>query len=219
MEDDADHRHARLPTWHARGGRLTPAKRAALDRIATTWGGAAADDSGPWALEIGAGSGEAALALALGRADLRVVAAEVHAATLARFVLEAEAVGRATLRNLTIVRGDGRDALAAVPGPLVLVRAFFPDPWPKHRHHRRRLVTPDFAAVVADRLADGGVLEVATDDAAYATRMRAVLDAAPGLRGGVAPRADRPVTHYERLAKDAGRAVVDLRYERVRTAR
>ncbi len=217
MEDDTARRHGRPPTWHARGGRLTPTKRAALDRLDGDWGRFPPSPARPIALEIGAGSGEAALALALGRPDLHVVATEVHAATLARFALEADSIGHEALGNLTILRGDGRDVLDRADRPLVLLRVFFPDPWPKHRHRGRRLVTPEFAATVAARLDGGGVVELATDDAAYAAHARAIFDATPGLRGGVAPRADRPVTHYEALARSAGRAVVDLRYEGVRT--
>ncbi|MBM3685062.1 MAG: tRNA (guanosine(46)-N7)-methyltransferase TrmB [Actinobacteria bacterium] len=208
----------RVPTWHARSGRLTPTKRAALDRLAATWGPPPTLRAPSHvALEIGAGSGEAAIALALSRPGLHVVGAEVHAATLASFALRAEATGRDALANLSIVRGDGRDVLDTIPGTVVVVRAFFPDPWPKHRHRRRRLVDAAFAQSVATRLAPGGVMELATDDASYAAAMAAVLGTTVGLVGGVAERADRPITHYERLAAAAGRTVVDLRYERVRT--
>jgi tRNA (guanine-N7-)-methyltransferase len=96
---------------------------------------------------------------------------------------------------------------------------FFPDPWPKQRHHRRRLVVPGFARLAASRLVPGGRWRLATDWADYATQMGAVLDAEPLLRNaydGPAPRwAERPLTRFERRGIEAGRAIVDLDYRRV----
>jgi tRNA (guanine-N7-)-methyltransferase len=165
------------------------------------------------AVELGAGTGEAALALAAASPVRLVIAAEVHAASFATLLLRAEAAG---LANLRAHRGDGREVLArAADGSVGLVRAFFPDPWPKLRHRHRRLVGPPFVAELVRALAPGGLVELCTDDPGYATAMVAALDAAPELRGGVAPRADRPCTHYERLAREGGRQVVDLRYARL----
>ena len=93
------------------------------------------------------------------------------------------------------------------------MRTFFPDPWPKARHHKRRLVRPAVADLVRDRLAPGGWWHLATDWADYAESMRACLDSAPGWSGGPVPRpVDRPVTRYERRALAAGRSVTDLVY-------
>ena len=112
--------------------------------------------------------------------------------------------------------GDGRAVLErAAPGEVDLVRVFFPDPWPKPGQRHRRLVRPALAVSLARGLAVGGVVELCTDDPGYAVEMAAVLAAEPGLRGGPAPRAARPCTHYERLARDAGRTVIDLRFARV----
>ena len=95
----------------------------------------------------------------------------------------------------------------------------FPDPWPKSRHHKRRIVTPEFAALVASRLAAGGRFQLATDWEPYAERMRAVLDAEPALMsatpGGFAPRpADRPLTRFEQRGERLGHAVYDLEYSK-----
>jgi len=96
------------------------------------------------------------------------------------------------------------------------VWTFFPDPWPKKRHHKRRLVSAGFARLVASRLRPGGRWRLATDWSEYAQQMRSVLDAEPGLTGGVVARwADRPVTKFERKGLAAGRAIVDLTYRAV----
>jgi tRNA (guanine-N7-)-methyltransferase len=92
---------------------------------------------------------------------------------------------------------------------------FFPDPWPKTRHHKRRLVNARFAALAASRLTPGGVWRLATDWQDYAEQMRSVLDAEPALTGGVVPRwEERPVTKFERKGLEAGRSITDLCYTR-----
>jgi tRNA (guanine-N7-)-methyltransferase len=207
-------------TWHARGGRLSKAKRRALADLAPRWALPAppaplSGDGGPatLAIELGAGTGEAAIALARSATDRLVIATEVHAASVATLLLRAEAAG---LANLRAHRGDGRDVLArATAGSVGLVRAFFPDPWPKLRHRHRRLVGLPFVAELVRVLAVGGVVELCTDDAGYAAEMAAALGAEPALRGGVVARADRPCTHYEGLARQGGRTVVDLRFSRI----
>jgi tRNA (guanine-N7-)-methyltransferase len=92
---------------------------------------------------------------------------------------------------------------------------FFPDPWPKTRHHKRRLVNDTFAGLVATRLATGGRWRLATDWEDYAEQMASVLDAEPDFTGGVVPRwAERPVTKFERKGVEAGRSITDLCYTR-----
>ncbi len=101
-------------------------------------------------------------------------------------------------------------------GGLTELWTFFPDPWHKTRHHKRRIVTPEFARLVADRLVPGGTWRLATDWGDYAERMVEVLDAEPALEGGVVERwADRPVTRFERKGVAAGRAITDLAYRRL----
>ena len=217
------------PTWHARSGRLTERKRWALDELAGRHGvpsGTAdlAEGRAGVALEIGAGTGEAALALAAARPDLLVVAAEVHKASLARLLLELDDSGAA---NVRVAVGDGRTVLAGLtPSPtgpaepvVEIVRVFFPDPWPKRRHHGRRLVDIPFVALAARALRPGGLLELATDHEPYARAMAAAVEAAGGFATvATAGRADRPVTYYEQRALDAGRTVHDLRFRRLPAA-
>ena len=119
--------------------------------------------------------------------------------------------------NLRVLRGDAVDLLTdhIAPASLHGVRIFFPDPWPKKRHHRRRLVQPEFARVAAERLARGALWRLATDWPDYAEQMAAVLDAEPALEGGVVERwTERPSTRFERRGIRAGRPIVDLCYRR-----
>jgi len=173
--------------------------------------------SAPLIVEGGSGRGEALVALAGLHPEANVVAFEVFepavASTLSRIAHEG-------LGNVRVVLADGAEGLEHlfVPGSVAEVWTFFPDPWHKPRHHKRRLVDPAFAALVASRLVPGGLWRLATDWADYAVRMREVLDATPGLENaadGWAPRfAERPVTKYEARGLAAGRTVYDLVYRR-----
>jgi tRNA (guanine-N7-)-methyltransferase len=102
-----------------------------------------------------------------------------------------------------------------VPDSLAALWTFFPDPWPKKRHHKRRLVNREFASLAASRLRPGAEWRLATDWADYAAQMQAALDAVPELEGGPVPRWDeRPVTKFERKGRAVGRTITDLRYVR-----
>lgn len=214
-------------TYSRRGSRLTPRQQAAWDAHHGDWvipEGAVdeprfdlADWFGrraPLIVEIGSGVGEATVALAATLPDHDVLALEVWrpgvAATLDR--LAAARVGN--------VRLCGVDAVWVLEqlvcsGHLAALWTFFPDPWRKTRHHKRRLVAPAFAALAADRLAPHAPWRLATDWPDYAVQMQEVLDAEPRLVGGVAPRwAERPVTRFERKGIAAGRPVTDLCYRR-----
>jgi tRNA (guanine-N7-)-methyltransferase len=117
------------------------------------------------------------------------------------------------------VHGDAVELLRdRVPvGCLDAIVVLFPDPWPKARHHKRRIVRPDLVSLMASRLRPGGTLHVATDWAPYAEAMREVLDAEPLLRNaydGPAPRGERPLTKFERAGVEKGHEVTDLVYVR-----
>ncbi|UVS82648.1 tRNA (guanosine(46)-N7)-methyltransferase TrmB [Actinokineospora sp. UTMC 2448] len=172
----------------------------------------------PVLLEIGSGMGETTARLAAAAPELNYLAVEVYQPGLAQLLLRAEALG---LANLRLLRGDAVDLLTRhiEPGTLAGMRIFFPDPWPKKRHHKRRLVQPDFIALAASRLAPGAVIHLATDWADYADQMLEVLSAEPRLRNqhdGWAPRPDwRPVTKFESRANEEGRISRDLMFVRV----
>ncbi|MEJ7775522.1 MAG: tRNA (guanine-N7)-methyltransferase [Nocardioidaceae bacterium] len=214
-------------TYARRGSRFTPAQAAAWaqhrERLVVP--DEALDEPGfGWAtwfgrearliVEIGSGAGDATAALAAARPTYDVLAFEVWRPGAA------ETLRRLADAGVDNVRLCGVDAVWALehriePGSLAELWTFFPDPWPKTRHHKRRLVTPAFARLAASRLAVGGVWRLATDWAHYAGQMVEVLDAEPSLLGGATPRwADRPVTRFERKGIGAGRAITDLAFRR-----
>ena len=167
----------------------------------------------PVVVEIGSGPGDSLVPMAAARPELDVLAFEVYEPAVAGLVarLVREGVG-----NVRVVPVDAAAGLARLvaPGVLAELWTFFPDPWPKARHHKRRLVDAGFVELVASRLRPGGVWRLATDWTAYAEQMRAVLDASPAFVPQPADRADRPVTRFERRGLDAGREIVDLVYRR-----
>lgn len=171
----------------------------------------------PLVLEIGCGTGTSTLAMAQDEPHLDVIAVEVYKRGLAQLL---SAIDREGVTNIRLIRGDGVDVLTHMltPGSLTGVRVFFPDPWPKARHHKRRLLQPDTVALMADRLRPGGILHAATDHQGYAEQIAEVGDAEPRLRR-VSQDADlpistaRPETKYERKAL-AGPLVTELLWER-----
>ncbi len=214
-------------SYSRRGTRFTPRQQEAWDAYAERWWvpDEAVDDpafslagcfgrTAPLIVEIGPGIGESTAALAASRPDHDVVAIEVWrpgvADTLGR-------VGAAGLTNVRLLSVDAVWSMEHLVGPdsLAALWTFFPDPWHKTRHHKRRLVTPAFAHLAATRLAPGAEWRLATDWADYADQMVEVLDAEPLLAGGVVERWDeRPVTKFERKGLAAGRAITDLAYVR-----
>ena len=162
-------------------------------------------------VEVGSGMGEATAAMAAADPARDVLAVDVHVQGLGRLLRRAEDEG---LRNVRVAEGDAvvllRDMLP--PDSVDEVRVYFPDPWPKARHVKRRLVQAAFADLVASRLRLGGVLHVATDLPPYAEQVRAVLGAHPSftvVREGERPE-HRPVTRFEQRGLDAGRPSYDL---------
>jgi tRNA (guanine-N7-)-methyltransferase len=156
-------------------------------------------------VEIGFGMGEAT-ALMAAADPRRLLAIEVHWPGIAALLRRLES---GALDNVRVVEGDAVEVLRELPErALQEVRAFFPDPWPKARHHKRRLIQPEFAALVAQKLTPRGRLHVATDDASYAEQ---VLDVLRDWDAAVVPRPEnRPLTGYERRGLAAGRTVVDI---------
>ncbi|WP_216824328.1 tRNA (guanosine(46)-N7)-methyltransferase TrmB [Lentzea albidocapillata] len=174
--------------------------------------------SAPVLLEIGSGMGETTSQLVAAAPELNYVAAEVYKPGLAQLLLRAEHLGG--LDNLRVLRGDAVDLLTdhIAPASLHGVRIFFPDPWPKNKHHKRRLVQPEFVALVASRLEPGGVLHLATDWEQYADQMLEVCSGERLLTNvydGWAPRPDwRPVTKFEQRAVNEDRVSHDLMFRR-----
>lgn len=213
-----------------RAGRTTAAQQRALEELwpryglefATSpldWLAAFGRDDAPRMAEIGFGAGEALLQFASSHPEFDCLGIEVHRPGVGHLLLGAHARG---LNNLRIVCHDAVEVLREQiePASLSLVHIFFPDPWPKKRHHKRRLIQPEFAELLARVLASGGTLRLATDWEHYAMHMREVLDACAAFRnvagaaGFVARSDDRPLTRFERRGQRLGHEVWDLEYTR-----
>ena len=175
--------------------------------------------SAPVVLEIGSGTGTSTLAMAKAEPHIDVVAVEVYRRGLAQLL---SAIAREGVTNIRLVRGDGVDVIEHMFGPdsLTGVRVFFPDPWPKKRHHKRRLVQPPFMGDIARVLKDGGLFHLATDWDDYNVHSRTILDAnrdfapASGIDLCDTPLGFRPPTKFERRGLRLGHDVVDLYYKR-----
>ncbi|QYG95241.1 tRNA (guanosine(46)-N7)-methyltransferase TrmB [Iamia sp. SCSIO 61187] len=160
-------------------------------------------------LDVGIGNGEATVAWAAAHPDRDVLAVELHRPSAAATLLAVEEAG---LTNVRLAEADVRSLLAeAAPGDVHDVRILFPDPWPKRRHHHRRLVDPVLVATVAGVLPPGGTLHVATDWEGYAAQVVAAVEADGRFAiDPTAERPDRPVTTYEALGRAAGRTIHDV---------
>lgn len=210
-----------LPTTKLRRGRRTARQDRALadpgealvsldgislDRLVT--------GAGPLVLDIGFGSGEAVVSFAESDPRVGILAVDMHSPGIGDLLAS---ITERSLANVRVVDADIRLTLERIPrGRLSGVRTYFPDPWPKKRHHRRRLVTSDFADALAERVATGGYWHLATDWPDYAVAIEEALAASHVWRGSRIPRPDwRPVTRYERRGLTAGRQAIDLWFERV----
>lgn len=185
----------------------------AIDPVAV-WGRDA-----PLIVEIGSGQGHAIVHAAWSRPGDDFLAIEVFRAGLARTMLDAD---RAGARNLRLVEANAPEVLQHLlpPASVDELWVFFPDPWHKKKHTKRRLVTDEFARVAAGALRDGGMLRLATDWEDYALQMREVLSAAadfePAFEEEWAPRFEgRVLTAFERKGARVGREIRDLTYRRV----
>jgi tRNA (guanine-N7-)-methyltransferase len=170
--------------------------------------------SAPCVLEIGFGMGQATAQIAAALPGTDFIAIEVHPPGVGALL---KLIGEQQLTNIRIVRHDAVEVLDKMiaPASLAGVHIFFPDPWHKKRHHKRRLIQPAFVAALATRLAPGGRLHCATDWQPYAEQMLEVLSAEPALVNcagtGYAPRPDyRPLTKFEARGLQLGHGVWDL---------
>lgn len=212
-----------------RGGRITEAQRRALAELWPRFGveyapvpldlDALFGRKAPRVLEIGFGNGETLVELAARRPEADFLGVEVHPPGVGRCLLGVEA---RTLTNVRVIAHDAVEVLAhMIPdASLDEVLLYFPDPWPKKRHHKRRIVQPEFAALVARKLVAGGAWRLATDWAPYAKHMLEVLSAAPDFvnaapAGGFVPRPEsRLETKFERRGQRLGHEVFDLEFRR-----
>ncbi len=206
-----------------RQGRITPAQQRALvelyPRLGIAFSEAQLDfrqvfgRAAPVVLEIGSGMGDTTAEIARANPATDFIALEVHAPGVGSLLRKLAALEP---KNVRVIRHDALEVLERMiaDGSLAGIHLFFPDPWPKKRHHKRRLVQPAFAALAARKLAPGGYLHAATDWPDYAAQMEAVLSAEPLLhRDRREPRA-RPLTKFERRGLGLGHPVRDLVFRR-----
>jgi tRNA (guanine-N7-)-methyltransferase len=172
----------------------------------------------PTVLEIGFGMGEATAQIAQTLPDMNFIGCEVHEPGVGALL---KRIGEQGLTNLRIVQHDAVQVLQHMiaPASLAGVHVFFPDPWHKKRHHKRRLIQPPLVALLASRLKTGGYLHCATDWQPYAAQMLEVLSAEPALRNTAADYAPRPgyrpLTKFENRGLRLGHGVWDLVFTRL----
>ncbi|WP_067673642.1 tRNA (guanosine(46)-N7)-methyltransferase TrmB [Nocardia miyunensis] len=225
--------HPRVTSFRSRRGALTATQQQSWARMWPRIGRDVSDDlldapawfgrHAPLIIEIGCGTGTATAAMAQAEPQFDLIGIEVYKPGLAQLVQRVE---RENIENIRLLRGDAVDVLEHMiaKDSLTGVRVFFPDPWPKARHHKRRLLQPTTMTLIASRLRPGGVLHVATDHAGYAEHIAEVGAAEPQLiglneaAGGDRDRFaqdapigfDRPVTKFESKAHRAGSAITEL---------
>jgi len=213
-----------------REGRLTKGQAAALERSWPTMGLTHQQGlldltqvfgrTAPTVLEIGFGMGKSLVAMAAAAPEKNFIGIEVHHPGVGACLMEAETAG---LTNLRVYEHDAvevlRDCIA--DGALDTVQVFFPDPWHKKRHHKRRLIQPAFVEALRPKLALGGVLHLATDWENYAEHMLEVMSGAANWRNlaedqGYIPRpSERPLTKFEQRGERLGHGVWDLKFSRI----
>ena len=220
-------RHDHIRSFVLRQGRVSSAQGRHHEQGMPLWGlphrmehldfAAVFGRSAPTILEIGCGMGETTAAIAAARPATDFIGVEVHTPGVGSLLKE---IATRELTNLRVIQHDAvevvRDMIA--PGSLSGIHVFFPDPWPKKRHHKRRLLQPAFVHELALRLAPGGVIHCATDWEEYAAQMLEVLSGEPLLHNTAddyAPRPDyRPLTKFEQRGLRLGHGVWDLVFRR-----
>ena len=206
-----------IRSYVLRQGRTTAAQKRALEELLPKFGipfsGQTISSRRPLVLEIGSGMGETTVAIAKAHPEVDFIAVEVHGPGVGS-LLNRLAAGELT--NVRVIRHDALEVLQHMigDGTLAALHLFFPDPWPKKRHHKRRLVQPAFAALAARKLAPGGILHAATDWPDYADQMQDVLSRESLLEKAERGFTERPVTKFEDRGRRLGHPIRDLYFRR-----
>jgi tRNA (guanine-N7-)-methyltransferase len=220
--------HPPIRSFVLRQGRVSNAQRRAVDTLLSVYGipyapavldfGQVFGRRAPTILEIGFGMGETTAQIAQAHPENNYLGIEVHTPGVGGLL---KLISEGGLANLRIIQHDAVEVLEHMIAPASLAGAhiFFPDPWPKKRHHKRRLIQPAFVALLASRLAPGAHLHAATDWQEYAEQILAVLAAEPALANtapAFAPRPDyRPLTKFESRGLKLGHGVWDIVFCRI----
>jgi tRNA (guanine-N7-)-methyltransferase len=222
--------HRTIKSFTLRAGRLSPRQARALEQWLPNYALPMQDK--PWCLEsifgrtaetkveIGFGMGQSLVEMAKASPETNFIGIEVHRAGIGSLVADTYDAG---LTNLKVAPYDAVEVFkhCITPGTLSGVQVFFPDPWPKARHHKRRLIQPEFVRTLTKAICINGILHCATDWEDYAEHMLLVLNAEPCLRnqakaGGFVPRPDmRPLTKFEARGQRLGHGTWDLMFERI----
>jgi len=212
-----------IRSYVLRQGRTTPSQQRALDELLPRFGIPFSNSllntkeifarTAPVVLEIGSGMGETTAEIAQQNPAIDFIAIEVHGPGIGSLLKKIDAL---ELQNLRVIRHDAAEVLEdMIPdGLLAGIHLFFPDPWPKKRHHKRRLVQPAFAALAARKLAPGGYLHAATDWPEYAVQIDEVFSSNSFLEKEFQERRTRPITKFERRGIGLGHPVRDLLFVR-----
>ena len=212
-----------IRSYVLRQGRTTPAQQRALVELLPKYGLPFAGDllsfreifkrTAPVVVEIGSGMGETTAAVAKARPDADFIAIEVHGPGVGSLLNK---ISKEELSNLRVIRHDAVEVLERMipDASLAALHLYFPDPWPKKRHHKRRLVQPGFARLAARKLAPGGVLHAATDWPDYAEHMQLVFSGEELLEKSGQGFAQRPATKFETRGRRLGHPIRDLYFRR-----
>jgi tRNA (guanine-N7-)-methyltransferase len=230
-QPDEQASHARrIRSFVLRQGRTTPAQARAFDDHWSRYGLSVGDAprdydavfgrSAPRVLEIGFGNGEQLAWSAAHEPELDFLGVEVHRPGVGRLI---NALAAQDSHHVRVYHHDAVEVIAReiAPGALAQVRIYFPDPWHKKRHNKRRLIQPDFVELLASRIGTGGFLHLATDWADYAEQMLAVMEASTAWRnragaGQYSPQPGwRIQTHFEKRGRRLGHGVWDLIHDRI----
>ena len=206
-----------IRSYVLRQGRTTPAQARALETLFPKYGIAFSTGkiASPRALvlEIGSGMGDTTAEIAAAHPEVDFVAVEVHGPGVGSLLKQIDAQ---ELKNLRVIRHDAIEVLENMVADqsLAAIHLFFPDPWPKKRHHKRRMVQPAFAALAGRKLEAGGILHAATDWPDYAEQIAAVFAASEFFEEAESGLVKRPVTKFESRGRRLGHPVRDLLFRR-----
>lgn len=230
MDIRPEYRKKSIRSYVVRAGRMTDGQRNAFETSWATYGLKLADGAidtaavfgrtGPVVLEIGFGMGDSLLQMAAAEPETDFIGIEVHPPGVGTLMNTAKAAG---ITNLRVYLADANDVLEEcfASQSIDRLQLYFPDPWHKKKHNKRRIVQPQFVQLVREKLRPGGVLHMATDWAHYAEQMLETLDAAEGFEniagiGQYSSRPDyRPMTKFEKRGERLGHGVWDLMYRKL----